>query len=445
MRKLIISIMLSIMLISIGSLAIAQEEKPYAGETLNVQFMAVGNVMDFENLIPEFEEMTGAKVNLNLGSERAYTQKAAMDLSAKKGSVGVYWYPWGTFHDWADKGWFEPLGAYIERDDWVTEDMVDMDAFPDAALEGLHYQGHQYGFPTLNDNIIMIYREDIFNKVGVEPPDTWWETMEVCEKIEASDEVDISCIGMRGSKDRGGADFNFPAVLKAQCGSIVKDYPEDMRPNLLDSDTIEAAKYYDTLLNEYGFEGAATAHHLDLVTAYQQGEAAMIMGSNVASHLFVDPEKSVAAGKTGFATPPMGPCGAFTPTAIHGISIPSNYPNKDLAFEFIQWATSPEVQWKNVIEHGVTNVTIPELRTREKFHEQFEDFDSEQWVEVVNKTEKYWSDPYYRPMNPEWSKVGDAFGIAMSRILTGQMSVEESFKRANEEIYEIYEEAGYYD
>jgi multiple sugar transport system substrate-binding protein len=76
---------------------------------------------------------------------------------------------------------------------------------------------------------------------------------------------------------------------------------------------------------------------------FTSGSGAMWVESGIAAATILDPEQSQVADDVGFAVVPAGEAGS-RPYAYGWImSIPPNAPNRDAAWLFIQWATSPEM------------------------------------------------------------------------------------------------------
>ena len=51
--------------------------------------------------------------------------------------------------------------------------------------------------------------------------------------------------------------------------------------------------------------------------------------------------------------------------------------------------------------------------------------------------------PQYRPLNPEWPEVADIVSNYIYDVFAKQISAEEAMEIANEEVAEVYREAGY--
>jgi ABC-type glycerol-3-phosphate transport system substrate-binding protein len=423
-----------------------QEEKsgemvsPWEGQTVDVLYLAAAGVKDFGTLVPDFEKKYGVKVNFELAPPKAYAQKGALELSSGKGTYDVVWNTWGTYHQWVDAGWYAPLDQFMEDPDIVDEDQLALDGFAPPLIDGLKVNGKQWTLPVMSGVMIFHYRTDVFDEFGIgTPPNTWEEFRDVAAKIHTDD---VAGVGMRTSKERGGVGFYFPQILKAFGGSITKNYPDDLTPNLLAPESIEAVEYFKDITTNYGYPGIENAHYADQTINFQQGNVAMLVEGHVITGQLKNPEESTVSDKIGFAVNPKGSAGRVSANAIHGIGVPANADNKELGYKWIEWALSPEIQLRNAVENQTSSVTRPGLMLESSFKEIF-DWGDGTWADVVSETFAEYASPYYRPMNPEWPQVDEIFSTAMSKIVTGQQDVRPALEQANNEIRKVYEEAGY--
>ena len=414
---------------------------PYAGKTVDVILLASPIVQNFQNLVSGFEVMTGAKVNLLLLAGTNYDDKADMELLSPKGAYDVAWLPWRTFHRWVKADWFTPIDNFIQDDDIVDPVLLNKEGFAPAAYRALNVDGKQYALPIMEGAMILHYRTDVLDAHGIgAPPDTWAELSEVVKKVHSQDIVGI---GMRGSKKGGNVGLTLPMVMAANGASMVKDYPTDMHPMIDQPAAIESARFYAELLQNYSFQGVLTSAWRENVVVFQQGKMAFYPDSNVFSGQLCDPEKSVVTDTTGFAVIPRGTKARVSGAAVHGLGIPKNSPEKELGYKFIEWALSDDVQLDNALKHGYPAIIRPDLMMRKEFQEKF-NWGGGKWATVCSETYAKYADPMYRPMTPEWRQVEEIFGIAMSNVLTGQEELTKAFTEANQAIYQVYKEAGYY-
>ena len=146
-------------LASVGILGAEAADKPYDGVTLNLasqndQFAAV-----LAALAPQFESLTGAKVNVDILSYPELLTKITADyVGHTKGydlaTVDIVW-----------SGQFAEAGYTVDLTDWIKRDAAEIkvdDIYPSlmAALGG--YRGKQVAFPFAGYANVLAYRKDLY-------------------------------------------------------------------------------------------------------------------------------------------------------------------------------------------------------------------------------------------------------------------------------------------
>ncbi|MBN2552651.1 MAG: sugar ABC transporter substrate-binding protein [Spirochaetales bacterium] len=418
-----------------------QAPLPYEGKTVDVLFMASPIVQKFENLVSEFEVITGARVNIQIITPTNYDQKADMELVSPNGAYDALWLPWRTFHRWIKADWIAPMDGFMNDTELADPALLNVEGFAPLAYQSLNVDGVQYALPIMQGATILHYRTDILDQHGLgAPPDTWNELEQMAAKVHSPE---ISGVGMRCSKKSGQVGLHYPMVLAANGGGIVKDYPRDMHPSLDEPVAIESAKYFARLLQNYGFQGVLTSAWQENVVQFQQGRLAFYPDANVLTGQILNPEKSTVVDRTGFAVVPRGTAKRVAASGVHSLGVPKNSPEKELGYKFIEWALSDEVQFDNAMKHDYPALIRPELMMRAEFLEKY-NWGNGKYVEVVSETFAKYADALYRPHTPEWSQIEEIIGIALSKILTGQEEVEKALGQANREVFTVFQEAGYY-
>src|SRR5438552_445930 len=155
-------------LILVGPAAAGQ----FDGVTLNIasqndQFAAVLAAM-----APKFQELTGAKVNVDILSYPELLTKVTADyVGHTKGydvaTVDIVW-----------SGQFAEAGYTVDLTDWIKRDTAEIkvdDIYPSlmAALGG--YKGEQIAFPFAGYANVLAYRKDLYEAAGLKPPSTMEE------------------------------------------------------------------------------------------------------------------------------------------------------------------------------------------------------------------------------------------------------------------------------
>src|SRR5699024_3620114 len=107
----------------------------------------------------------------------------------------------------------------------------------------------------------------------------------------------------------------------------------------------EAYAYYGRLLHDYGPDQLSTDMSWpESAAIFAQGDSGFWIDASSLYQNVYDPEKSNVGEKVGFAPFPAGPDGSKPyNVAAWALAINGQSPNQDNAWEFIKWATSPEM------------------------------------------------------------------------------------------------------
>jgi ABC-type glycerol-3-phosphate transport system substrate-binding protein len=85
----------------------------------------------------------------------------------------------GQVAEWGGPGWLMPLNDLVDKY-WDEYNLGDI---PEKAWEGVTLDGNIYGVPIVGNTLHLIYRQDVFDELGLEVPETYDEVVEVCNAI----------------------------------------------------------------------------------------------------------------------------------------------------------------------------------------------------------------------------------------------------------------------
>jgi ABC-type glycerol-3-phosphate transport system substrate-binding protein len=126
------------------------------------------------------DKVENLTVNTNLLASADAQEQVRLALSAGGDS------PYDIVHganaqvgEWAGVGWMMPLNDLVEKY-WEEYNLGDI---PEKAWEGVTIDGQIYGVPIVGNTLHLIYRQDVFDELGLSVPDTYDEVIEVCNAI----------------------------------------------------------------------------------------------------------------------------------------------------------------------------------------------------------------------------------------------------------------------
>ncbi|MDR0576275.1 MAG: sugar ABC transporter substrate-binding protein [Candidatus Accumulibacter sp.] len=287
--------------------------------------------------IPEFEKSTGIKVNFESLQESQLTQKLTTEFATKSSSVDVFMTrPLQEGIMFSKNGWYDTLASY------------DFSDYPKAIMGvASGADGKPYLVPLVTEWQVLYYRKDLFQKAGVKVPTTFAELEEAAKKLNSDDVAGLA------SRGKGAAAvtqlssyiYNYGGRYLDQ-GKAVFDTPQ----------AVDAIRYYGKLLGNYGPKGVTSMSWENIMPVFQAGKIAMWTDASVFYGQIVDPAKTqIPAENFGIANLPAGPK-TNSPFIVvsWGMAVSGQSKNKELANQFLNWATSKELAKRGML----TNITM---------------------------------------------------------------------------------------
>ena len=395
--------------------------------TIRVLNEDISNFHHWRTTVADFTAKTGIKVELEYKWLNDYWMTIISAYTDRAGEFDVIATDEVLLPLYARKGAVRPLGDLVKRDGF------DLRPFNPAAIDCASADGELYGIPYSNMSNIMVYRVDLFEKYGFEPPRTLDEFRDVAigirKALVADGKGDTYGVISRG-KPGAGANVWILASTIAPCFGA-KWYTADGKPNFNSPEMIDALSYYADLLQQ---AAPPDSHEIDWYNGserYFKGESAMYIeaASEIAS--WYDKKSPIAELSRAFVVP-AGPggdrhAGMYAPAW----NIPSSSKNQEAAWEFIRWAASAEpaaidLASGHLEQARMTALTDP--RAKQKYPADL--------VDTVIDTKSFARNE--RHVEEQWIPVGDAFGAAIADAISGKMDARSALDLAQTRIKEIH-------
>lgn len=256
-------------------------------------------------------------------------------------------------------------GKVLSLDKYWEEDKEWADSYFESMMPSFYVGDELYGVPFRVSVKMFFYNTKIFEEVGVTPPETWAELIEVCQKLQDAGYIPIG----EGDADQWPA-THYAAILNARC------VPDDVRAKDYAPETGEWTDpgYLDAMnkfkeLSQY-FSPAVTGQKHEMGRQqFAMGQAAMMFaesveipyvamameeGSEVDYGMFKFP---VVDGATGNQETILG--------APEGFSVSAATKNPDIAVDFLKYLCGQEIgkqqvediQWFNGCKDTVDPAT----------------------------------------------------------------------------------------
>lgn len=395
----------------------------YEGESLRLVFNQHPWQQAIEPLLGEFTELTGIEVEVESLPEEQFRQRVQVEMTGGSEDLDVFMTSvQNEGANFATNGWYEDLRPYAENSS-LTSAEYEFDDLSESILEGHTFDGTLAGIPIQLETQMLFYRTDIFEEAGVEVPTTMEELEQVAQQID-----DPS--GTRAFVARGAG-----AAAVTQIATYLFNFGGNWTEEgsteaaFASPEGVEAFDFYTRMVREYGPEGAVNMSWEEALPLFQQGQVAMYTDASTFLPQVIDAEASAVADTAGFAKMPSGPGGDFQTFNGWALGMSPFSQNKEPAWYFIQWATSPEMTAR-LTEEGIAGA-----RESVEFGETY----PEDWVTAFTE-----SLPTARAQLPQVipvPEVRDAIGTAVVAGIQGQ-DVEPAVQSAAEQFNSIVEAAG---
>ncbi|MBX3068922.1 MAG: sugar ABC transporter substrate-binding protein [Thermomicrobiales bacterium] len=340
--------------------ASAQEitfSRDFEGTTLNALMEDLTETTVIEEMLPEFEELTGIKVQFEKVVYPVMHDLLVTQLASGEGNgaydflqVDFYW-----TYEFARSGWVEELTPRIE----ASNGALDMSRYSEALLNSnSRVDGGTYYVPQYIYPMGLIYRSDLMEDEEFKAsyaeiagkdlamPESVGDYVEVIKAVQQ-----INPGEMYGGVIQG---MQGDPILMEFCNWLYGNggdfYNEDLTEVIVNNEAgVQALTYFADAVNNAAQPGAANADLNDTGALWRQGKAF----SSVSYLFFLSDgetvEDSQVSGKGAITTMPGG-------TGLTGSwswGIPVSSPSPDAAFEFIKWVESPEIALRRGMGGGV--------------------------------------------------------------------------------------------
>jgi multiple sugar transport system substrate-binding protein len=371
----------------------------------------------------DYSKVKGSKVEIVQAPYANVFEQGANAGSTKSGVFDIILMddPWIPF--FAENGHLEDLTAYFKKAGMEGPDS-DFLSKSLAICRNPYNTGPYVCLPYVGNAQMFFYDAAKYKEAGIDAPKTWDDVLKVGKTLTESG-------GGRyfGYVFRGGQGNPVVADFMPIFWSYGADlFNADRTKVTIDTPEGAAAMKTFIALRDVSPKGVESYNANEVGTALAAGTAASSINWPNWVATFEDPSQSKMVGKISYTTIPAGTKPGSSEIGHWTMGIMSASKNKQEAFDFMLWATSPE-QIKISAERGNPPVrtsvfTDPELTSQEKFRHY-----------PVLMAAIQASTP--RPRHPKWPEIENAFGIELSKAVAGTITPEEALKSAQAAVQQI--------
>ena len=404
---------------------------PYAGTEVNVLFLDRPGYNAAIDMIPAFEEATGISIDVTtVPYENALGEQVRDFVTGGEIDVALIDLVWiGNF---AENGWLVPVSEFT-GDEALADPELDMDDFFPLVLDAFgSWNGEVYGLPFDNYSGLLFYNSCMLEEAGFDgPPETWAALKDEYGPALTGD--GRYAFALQSKRNETQSADSFARVLWPFGGSFLD---EEFRSNL-NSPESQAGLQFRQDLMAYMPEGIVAYDHAEAVNALAQGDVAMITEWSAFYSTLASEETSSLGDCLAIAPEPEGPAGRKP--ALGGFSLAvaeqADADERAAAWLFIQWVTS-----KANAEEYLRKGGVPARQSVYETEGIAEEFP------FVPALVESWQDgvPEFRPRFAEWPEITEVVQEWGTRIMLGEVSVEEGAQEIGTRMEEVLEAAGYY-
>ncbi len=315
--------------------------KAFAGEELNLTIIQPHAIAG-EVLKKDFLEKTGVALNFTVIPYDQVQAQATLDVQSGANHFDV--------HDY----WYASIGALVE-DNIVVDitDLIEKDKAaiaPDDFIKTIYdpytlVKGRRWGLPYDGDTHVLFYNTEILKRNGLTPPKTWDEYYEAVKTITEKEKGN----GVYGAALLG---FKVPVIIVSSFANRLAGFGgqflKDGSPNLVSDEAIGAAKEL-VRVAPYALPTPSETAFDQALPAFLSGKVAFLEFWTDLGVRAQDPANSKIVDKWDVSTLPVGGKNTKPTAALNagfGWAISTGSKKKDLAWEFVKWASGRDAGLK---------------------------------------------------------------------------------------------------
>lgn len=415
----------------------------YAGTTLYMIAEQQTPTESLKKQLDQFEALTGITVELEMAPLDDVIQKETLAFESHSGAYDIVAAPYQFLGNMVENEYIQPLEPFMEDESLaVIEDYDSSDLIEGMWKASGDWEGQMYGVPANSCIMFMAYRKDLFENADEQaafkeqygydltvPQD--WDTYRDCAEFFTRSKGE-TLAGETLDKDFYGVSMMGKRHDAVTCEWL--NYAWSFGGGVFDADgnlainspeSVQALEYFKEI-SAFAPPGVTSKTWDEQTTEIQQGIAAMAIAFNDCAPAYEDPEGSTVAGKMGYAKIPVSVQDADHYGAW-GYYIPTDSPNPEAAYIFLEWFNTPAVQKQISLDGGFPNLTSvyedPEL-------EQLPYWEASKEAYEISTT---------RPRIPEWNSMNEALMLQLSNCLAGEVSPQEALDNTAAEYETILE------
>lgn len=366
--------------------------------------------------LPEFEKLTGIKVQWEVLPENQFRQKLTLELSSNPESVDGFM----SLSSWDgvafyQSGWYEPVEKYLKNPELTSPDFDFKDFFPNC-VQIATIKNALIGVPLYPEVQMLYYHKGKFKERGVKIPESFEEFASAAEKM---DDKNSNFAGYVSRGDGIQAVYTLAPFVFGMGGRWLD---EKGRPDFASDAFVKGLELYGSTLRKFGPKGIAGQGWAQNQVTFGMGNAAMNTDSSNFVSTYENPKKSKLAGNVGYAPILRGPAGIRSTLISWCLSISSKSKNKEATWYFIQWLSSKDIVTRQA------KIKIPVGRESVWKSKEYQSLMPKDWLTAFDKALPTAAVNQANPLVVQVPETRDAIGKAIVAVIQGGNAKEAAMK-----------------
>jgi ABC-type glycerol-3-phosphate transport system substrate-binding protein len=417
--------------------AVAAE--PYKGKKVTILMSAGPWGKSHETMVDEFNKLTGITINYDSLPEEQIPTKLQTSVLSRSGDYDAVVMIWDLLGQYNKAGLLADMTPYYNDPKMPA---WDVEEYPSRIVDFIRRDGKLIGVPVSVAAQIMMYRKDLFQEAGLQPPDgktlTWKQVYEHAKKLTKP--------GLYGT----GHGWKAGGVYNETMNVLPGDKPilDDKKrlsiyrdPRVIETYEAWAQMYKEGLMSKEVLGDNIVAAW----AKFQTGQMAMHpLSWPIAIADMEDPNKSKIAGKIGYTATP----GATPRIGGWAAAVLSDSKNKEAAYLHLAWLASTDIATKEVLKNG--NYDMSYTKTFQNGLEKYKPdiMKRPNGAAEIDGMVASWTGiqtgRMVDPTVPEFAQLGNEMYPSLAKVITGEVPAKDGLEQAIAAGEKILADAGYY-
>ncbi len=326
---------------------------------------------------------------------------------------------------------FAASGTIIDFDEGFFDDDFRKEDFFPSFLELGNINGNQYMIPLMGELMSLVIRKDLFREAGLTypdgspvPPEDWEQLCSYAQKLTKENVGGEKIYGINIDLGSNMLVYSFYASLQAKRGNIFDD-----TASFIDVSGKDAKYLLDTwrrlvkdgLAPDYTFEDMDAGRN-----NFKKGTVAMLLTPH---SRWTEISEVMGEENVGILPLPGAEVNGSL-TYIHGITIPSNSPNKSLAFDFIK---------KHLLARDFQAWTMENYGKIPSLIRNYDTSLSPEWNNILSWVRNASTLPIYK----NWPKIDKILQIEFQKCITGNQTSEATVNKVEKLLEGVDKTSGF--